>query len=72
MDGWNREKVSDVIRVLNDVYEAKYELEKCVRGSFTGCTTYQDLGVHLKELASRLESSADCLFAQEEEPEDEQ
>lgn len=70
MEGWNEEKVSGVIHVLEDAYDVQYELENCVRGSVTGCTTYQELGSHLKELASRLEAEADCLFGQEEDPED--
>lgn len=72
MNGWNKEKVSDVLSVLQEGYEVQYELEKCVKGSFTGCTTYQDLGAYLKELAGRLSSEADCLFAQEEDLEDEE
>lgn len=69
MDGWNEEKVCDVIRVLEDAYGVKYELENCVRGGHTGCTTYQELGSYLKNLARRLEEEADYLSCQEEDPE---
>lgn len=72
MEGWNEEKVSDVNRVLQDAYDVQYELENCVRGAFTGCTTYQELGDYLKELAGRLMAEADCLTYQEEDPEDEE
>ena len=69
---WNGEKVSGVIRVLEDAYDARYELKNSGRGVYTGCTTYQELGAYLKELASRLSAEADCLFGQEEDPEDEE
>ena len=72
MEGWNEEKVRDMIDVLQDVYEVQYELENCVKGAYTGCTTYQDLGAYLKELAGRLSAEADGIAEQEEDPEDEE
>lgn len=72
MEGWNKEKVGDVLHVMQDIYEAQYELENCVRGSFTRCTTYQELGVYLKNLASRLDVEADWLCDEWEDPEDEE
>jgi len=71
MKEWNEEKVSGVLQVLRDAFDARYELEYCARGVYTESTTYPELGTYLKELASRLEVEADRLFEQEEDPEDE-
>ncbi len=72
MTEWNEEKISCVLPVLRDAFDARYELEYCARGAYTECSTYQELGAYLKELASRLSAAADGLFDQEEDPEDEE
>ena len=60
MNGWNKEELSRVVSVLDDLYDAKYEIENCVRGCMTGAETYKELGKYLKGLADQLSDAAEC------------
>ena len=53
-ESWNEEKLSEVLDVLDDMYQAAYEIRNCRRGCYTGVKLYDDLGRYLNNLADRL------------------
>lgn len=77
MEGWGLEENDDLKRFFEDMHDTRYEIEMCVRGCYTGCTTYAELGEHLRELAERLEDCANYIgekegpFDEEDEEEEE-
>jgi len=72
MNGWNSDKTEGVKRVLDECYELSYEIENCIKGAYSGCETYADLGAYIKEVAERLATEAECLANEEEDPEDDE
>lgn len=75
-DGWNEELLSEVIRVLEDAYQAEYEIKNCRRGAYSDAYTYKDLGEWLEGIADRLKDAAincqDIYDPDEEEEEGEE
>lgn len=69
-DGWELKHDVD-LEVLRDVYSAEYEINNCIRGVYTGCTTYKELGEYLKSLAERLSSLGDDVSSMSEPKEEE-
>ena len=66
MDGWNENKVSEVIEVCDRIYELSYELKNCVRGCYTGAYNYRELAEYVRSLANELECAGANLECDEE------
>lgn len=62
-DGWDLNGfISDELNeVLSDISRLKYELDRCVRGAYTGCKTYEQLGEYIIELAHTLEDAGSYI-----------
>lgn len=67
MDGWNEDKLYDVIEVCDRIGELSYEIKNCVRGSFSNATTYKELAEYIRGLADELENQADTVACLEED-----
>lgn len=71
--GWDEDKLSDVIGLLDgDIRSALYEMQNCIRGCYTGCNTYEELGEYLKQLGERLVMEADAVSCLEEDEEEDE
>lgn len=70
MDGWNEDKLYDILSTLDDIYDLQYELRSCVRGCYTGAHTYEELQDYILRLADRLHCEAECMDTTEDEEED--
>ena len=71
MNGWNEDKVYDVLNIMDDIYDAAYELKHCVRGCHTGASTYSELSNVICRLAERLQDAGENLAYEEEDEDDE-
>ena len=61
-DGWGEEMVENLSPLLDDIESFIYELKNCVRGSFTGCKTKEELRNYMVEnLAARLTEEAENI-----------
>lgn len=61
-DGWGEEMVENLSPLLDDIEGFIYELKNCVRGSFTGCKTKEELRNYIiKNLSARLTEAAENL-----------
>ena len=56
-DGWDLEGFDELNEVLSNISRLKYELDNTVRGAYTGCETYEQLGEYIIELAHALEDA---------------
>ena len=56
-DGWDLEGFDELNEVLSNISRLKYELDNTVRGAYTGCKTYEQLGKYIIELAHALEDA---------------
>lgn len=70
MDGWNEDKLSGVVGVLDDIYNLRYEIKNCIRGCYTGAHTYEELQEHINQLADRLHNEAEWMDTTEDEDEE--
>lgn len=70
MDGWNEDKLSEVLDVCDEIQSLAYEIRCCVRGAYTGCNTYADLAEHIKQLASKLSTEGEGVADFEDEEEE--
>lgn len=68
MDGWNEDTLSNLIRVMDNIYSLSYEVKNCIRGCYTSCHTYKELGEYVKRLGEELVREGEEL---EYEPEEE-
>ena len=57
---------------FSDIYDARYEIENCVRGCYTGCNTYSELADFIKNLGERLSRYADYLRTKKDEPDEDE
>ena len=71
MDGWNEDKVYEVVNVMDEIANAKYELDNCVRGCYTGAHTYSDLSNYICRLAEKLQYAGESLAYEQEDEEEE-
>lgn len=61
-DGWGEDIVENLSELLDDLESFIYELKNCVRGSFTGCKTREELRNYMVEnLAARLTEEAENI-----------
>ncbi len=70
MDGWNKDKLYEIINIFDEVYDINYEIKNCVRGSFTYVDTYKDLQAKLLNLAERLTDEVEQLDTTEDDDTD--
>lgn len=71
MEGWNESKVYDILQVCEKLNELEYELKNCIRGCYTNCNTYEELGQYVRQLAEELESAGVCTQYEQEDPAEE-
>lgn len=74
-DGWDRD--NEIIQQLIDdtltkVGELKYELENCVRGSYTNCETYTELAEYIRDLGEELSGYYNDIYEIEDEEEEDE
>jgi hypothetical protein len=73
MSEWNIEKLEStgLMNVLCKMKQVDYELQNCVRGSYTECDTYDGLAKRLFDLSEELNRcAADVLMIDEDKWED--
>lgn len=73
-DGWDLRDDSMLMETFDDIESAIYEIKNCVRGAYTGCETYEELGQHLRDLGQSLMECAGEIEGMEEpeEPEEQE
>ena len=71
MDGWNEDKVYEVLTVTDDIYSLAYELKNCIRGCYTGAHSYWELSNYICRLAERLQEAGENLADELEDEDDE-
>ena len=67
-DGWEKSYMSDIPEILDELQNISYEIENCVRGAYSHCNTYSELGDKLNYLGERL-SNAAIELTEMEDPE---
>lgn len=70
-DGWNEEVLYDVTYILDKLQNINYEISSCVRGAYSNCKTYSELGKYLEELGDSLSNLGEEISEYEEESDDE-
>lgn len=65
-DGWELED-TDGYDVLDDIEALKYEIDNCIKGAYTKCKTYRQLGHYIKDLANNLDYFGDTVSFVEED-----
>lgn len=55
MDGWNLEGLWGLDKLLEQLSDLKYEIEKCQRGALTGAETHAELGKYMQKLGEKLQ-----------------
>lgn len=72
MNGWDKNQLDTLIAALEDAQNLAYEILNCVRGTYSGARTYEELGDYARRIADRIIAGAeDCDCAQEEDLEEE-
>lgn len=72
-DGWNDDDddLYELMEVLEEIYNLQYELKHCVRGAYTNCETYAEIGEHIQRLGERLIEQGEYIVRKPEPIEDE-
>lgn len=70
-DGWNEEVLYDVTYILDKLQNINYEINSCVRGAYSNCKTYSELGKYLEELGDSLSNLGEEISEYEEDSDDE-
>lgn len=73
-DGWDDDDddLYELMEVLSDIYNLQYELKTCVRGAYTNCETFAELGMHIQQLGERLMEQGEYLSRKPEPIDDEE
>ncbi len=71
-NGWNTDKLDNLISVLDGINRLYYEVENCVRGAYTGAHTYAELGQYVQELGNQLIQEGSYIKEEVEEDEEEE
>ena len=58
-DGWSEAIQTAVQDACDDINRLQYEINSCVRGSFTNCDSAEELADYIRSLADNLLSAAD-------------
>lgn len=69
-DGWDEDALAEVVEHLDELQGINYEINNCVKGSHTGCDTYEELGYYIIDVANDLINAADNIRDLEEDPEE--
>lgn len=71
-DGWDEDKLSDLSYILDKLANLQYEINNCVKGAYSHCTSYSELGEYIKDLGSELMDIADDVseYVEEDDEED--
>lgn len=70
-DGWDGEVLYDVTYILDKLQNINYEISSCVRGAYSHCKTYSELGKYLEELGNNLSNLGEEISEYEEDSDDE-
>ncbi len=72
-DGWDEDKLSDLRYILDKLANLQYEINNCVKGAYSRCTSYSELGDYIRDLGSELMDIADDVseYVEEDDEEDE-
>lgn len=60
-EGWDSDNLYDLLEVLEEIRSVKYEIENCIRGSYTGAVTYKELKKSLSHLAEKFSEEVDAI-----------
>lgn len=71
-DGWDEDKLEELIELLDRLYDLRYEVTSTIRGAYTNCKTYEELGRYVSELAEGLDSIGTDITLIDEDEEDEE
>ena len=71
-DGWDEDKLEELIELLDRLYDLRYEVTSTIRGAYTNCKTYEELGRYVSELAEGLDSVGTDITLIDEDEEDEE
>lgn len=68
-DGWDRELIyqSGLQDTLDSIRNLDYELNNCIKGAYTDCTSYEELGEYVRQLGAELLTNADAVSELTEE-----
>lgn len=61
-EGWDEEQLGDLSEILDKAYKLSYEVERCVRGAYTDCTTYEDLAEYIVNLGEEFQMCGQDLY----------
>ena len=61
-EGWDESDLSEITELLDTAYKLSYELERCVRGAYTDCTTYKDLAEYIINLGEEFQMRGQDLY----------
>lgn len=70
-DDWDGEVLYDVTYILDKLQNINYEISSCVRGAYSHCKTYSELGKYLEELGNNLSNLGEEISEYEEDSDDE-
>ena len=59
LEGWDEDRLSNTLDALKDIDKLQYELESTVKGYYSDCHTYEELGKYVKNLAEALIEAVD-------------
>ena len=58
-DGWDEDKLEELIELLDRLYDLRYEVTSTIRGAYTNCKTYEELPEKAKKYIERIEELTD-------------
>ena len=72
-DGWDESKLDELKYILDKLENLNYEINNCVRGAYSYCKTYEELGHYISDLADSLGNIGEdvSLYVEDEEDDDE-
>lgn len=70
-DGWNKDNLYDLKYILDKLENLNYEINNCVRGAYSYCKTYEELGHYISDLGEKLADLGSDVSLIDEEEDDE-
>lgn len=70
-DGWDTNKLDELVSFLDELDRLSYEVRNCVKGAYSNCKTYSELGNYISNLGMQLSEVGDEVAEMEEDSEEE-